>query len=90
MTNRRWLLGLTVFVAGLAIGAATPSIRAQQTGSCASEGGWDIRTGRATASDEFFAVRFNRCTGETWVLSAEGSVHDDRWLQLPFEKLGAK
>jgi hypothetical protein len=89
MSNGQSLWALVIFVGGFAIGAATPALRAQQT-SCEANGAWHVESGRSAEGHNFYAVKFNRCTGEAWVLSAEGGVSDDRWIALPTDKTGAK
>jgi hypothetical protein len=70
---------------GVGIGAAVQTTSAQ-VDSCQSAGPWQVESGRSAEGHNFYAVKFNRCTGEAWVLSAEGRVADDKWLVLPNEK----
>lgn len=89
MRNRTLLWAVGGLVVGILLGAAAPIVRAQSD-SCAGGGPWDVKTGRSAEGHNWYAVKFNRCTGEAWVLGAEGGVGDDKWLALPLEKPSAK
>jgi hypothetical protein len=71
---------------GVVIGAVSVGKAQAQLDTCATNGAWDIKSGRSAEGNNWYAVKFNRCTGETWVLAAEGGVNDDKWLLLPAEK----
>jgi hypothetical protein len=83
------VMSLGLFIGGVMLGSAIPRVAAQ-TPPCSPEGAWEIRSGRPAEGHNWYAVRFNRCTGETWVLSAEGTLADDKWIALPFDKGAAR
>lgn len=89
MIGRKFMWVLAALAVGLLVGSLIPIARAQGSG-CAPEGAWEITSGRPAEGHNWYAVRLNRCTGETWVLGAEGTVNDDKWLALPFEKAIAR
>ena len=85
MRLRDIALALIMLVIGLCAGYAMQpaSVEAQNADI------WELQSG-SFGSQSFFAIKLNRSTGETWVLSGERGATDDRWLQLPEEKVQKK
>ena len=85
MQVRDVVVGLVMLLLGVCVGLALQPAHAQGQGA----GAWELQSG-AFGQQSFYAIRFNRRTGEAWVLSGERGAQDDAWLQLPEEKLPNK
>lgn len=84
MRLRNVMLGFTMLLVGVGVGMSLPPAHATTT-CCEETGPWDVRAGQF-GQQSFYAVKFNRQTGEAWVLSGERGAKDDSWLLLPDEK----
>lgn len=90
MNARNLALAILVLILASLMLPRYTQIASAQADTCgAVDGAWDVESSATAASRTWYAVKFNRCTGEAWVLSAEGSAADDKWLILPNEKVGA-
>ena len=84
------LVGVGCLVIGLLASAFTPRLTAQTTPE-PCQAPWDVVIGANTAqANGWHAVRRNRCTGETFVFSAEGErnqrVEDSSaWTKHPVQ-----
>ena len=86
------LVGVGCLVIGLLASAFTPRLTAQTTPE-PCQAPWEVTIGsqsRTTAAGGWHAVRWNRCTGETFVFSAEnerdGRVDDSTaWTKHPVQ-----
>lgn len=78
-----WLIS-GILLAVLLVTALQPT--QAQTPACPGTASWEVRTGRF-GEQSFYAVKFNRCTGETAVLTATRGAKDDKWLVLPTEEV---
>ena len=87
MKSRRFVLSVLalIFVGCLAGYAVQAQAQSETCGG--ANGAWDVVSGASAVSRTWYAVKLNRCTGEAWVLSAEGSVNDDKWLMLPSDRI---
>lgn len=85
MQLRNVAVGAITLIIGLCAGYAMQPARAEPQGADT----WELQSG-AFGERSFFAIKMNRVTGETWVLSGERGATDDRWLQLPEEKVQKK
>ena len=64
-----WFVGTALIVIGVLAGTLAPSLRAQAVPDpCGAP--WDVTIGSSRTSTAWHAVRWNRCTGETFVFSA--------------------
>jgi len=80
MKSRGLVWSLVVFVLGLLVGSNLGTVRAQ--GDLQPEQAWEINHG-PFGQHSFYAIKHNRLTGETWVLSGDKGAQDDSWLLLP-------
>ena len=90
MSTRKVVVSITLFALGVFAGSALHAVWAdssevQQAGDWA----WEVTAGPFGAKS-FYAVKFNRQTGETWILSAERGAENDKWLLLPQERVEPK
>jgi len=79
MKLRGLVWSLVVFVLGLLVGNNLGTVKAQ--GDIQTAQAWEIITNGN--GKNFYVIKHNNLTGETWVLSAEGGAEDDSWLLLP-------
>jgi len=87
-----WFVGTALIVIGVLAGTLAPSLRAQAVPDpCVAP--WEVTIGsqRGSANDPgWHAVRWNRCTGETFVFSV-GNERGDRvedstaWTKHPVQ-----
>ena len=79
-----------VLVGGIAFGmllsGPIQSVKADEAKN--KEGYWEIQSGGS--GNEFYVIKHNRLTGETYVLSVYGKPDDKRWLKLPEETIPEK
>ena len=83
------LVGAGCLVIGLLASAFTPRLTAQTTPE-PCQAPWEITIGNMPTRAGWHAVKWNRCTGETFVFSAEGerSEHVDdstAWTKHPVQ-----
>jgi hypothetical protein len=52
--------------------------------STTAETDWEFHSA-PFGQQSFYAIKFNRTTGESWILSAEKGAQNDKWLRLPSE-----
>jgi hypothetical protein len=90
-----WLVGTALIVIGVLAGTLAPSLRAQAVPDpCVAP--WEVTIGSSRPPSVdlreagWHAVRWNRCTGETFVFSAEhereGRVEDSTaWTKHPVQ-----
>ena len=92
-----WFVGTALIVIGVLAGTLAPSLRAQAVPDpCVAP--WDVTIGTPIRpgghsvqnSSGWHAVKWNRCTGETFVFSAEGErdarVEDSTaWTKHPVQ-----
>ena len=94
MRSGTWLVGTALIVIGVLAGTLAPSLRAQAVPDpCVAP--WEVTIGsqRPDISGRrsgWHAVRWNRCTGETFVFSAENErsarVEDSNaWTKHPVQ-----
>jgi hypothetical protein len=70
-----WFVGTALIVIGVLAGTLAPSLRAQAVPDpCVAP--WDVTIGNMRMRSGWHAVKWNRCTGETFVFSAEGERSD--------------
>jgi len=89
MRSRTWLVGVTLFVAGVIAGVLWPPLKAQAAPDpCVAA--WEVVTGverdaSGTGRSGWHAVKWNRCTGEAVVFSTNDHKLEDKsaWLKLP-------
>jgi hypothetical protein len=83
MKKFQFVVAIVCVVVGIVIGFAIEhsTVRAQ---SEPVQGPWEIYHG-SFGQQSFYAIKQNRSTGETWVLSATRGAADDLWLKLPEE-----
>ena len=65
------LVGVGCLIIGLLASAFTPQLTAQTTPE-PCQAPWDVTIGNTRIRSGWHAVKWNRCTGETFVFSAEG------------------
>jgi len=87
MTIKRILSGASLLLVGFLVGSGLDVVRAQQ--DMKPELAWEIYHS-PFGTHSFYAIKHNRVTGETWVLSGEKGAEDDRWLLLPEEDKRSK
>ena len=87
MKLRTILGGIGLFLLGFVAGTGLDAVKAQQHAS--PELAWEIYHA-PFGMHSFYAIKHNRVTGETWVLSGEKGAEDDRWLLLPEEDKRSK
>ena len=76
MRTRTVCIGVGCLLLGVVASAVMPSLRAQAAPE-PCQAPWDVVVGANTAqANGWHAVRWNRCTGETFVFSAEGERGD--------------
>ena len=76
---------------GFLVGASVSHTKAQSEASstCEAAGAWTIASGHAAAEGGFwYAVKLNRCTGETFLLGAYAEAKDEKWYLLPTAPVG--
>jgi hypothetical protein len=65
-----WSVGTALIVIGVLAGTLAPSLRAQAVPDpCVAP--WDVTIGSSRTSSGWHAVRWNRCTGETFIFSGD-------------------
>jgi len=75
---------------GFVAGSLVRDLAAQAEPAAADEFAWEIQSAPYTGKEEYFyAIRYNRLTGEAWVLTVNEDADDDSWLLLPERDLRA-
>jgi len=81
-------MGAVLLLLGFLAGHSVRTLNAQAE----SAPDWEVYASayNSAKSDDnrFFAVKFNRATGETLVLAVKSDANDDAWLRLPVTDMG--